>query len=135
MQSYNRYSYVRNNPFSYTDPTGYFWNELGHFFKSTFSNPMTDFEIGMSLVACVVAGPAGCMVVGLELTVLNSSVALADGIGFDQTILNATIGLGIGIATGGIGQELGAGAWGSLFFGSASAAVSTGISNVLSGEG
>ena len=134
LQSYNRYSYVRNNPFSYTDPTGYFWNELGHFFKSTFSNPMTDFEIGMSLVACVVAGPAGCMVVGLELTLLNSSVALANGAGFDQTILNATIGLGVGIATGGIGQELGAGAWGSLFLGSASAAVSTGISNVLSGK-
>ena len=40
LQSYNRYSYCGNNPLRYTDPTGTFWNELGHFFTSTFSNPM-----------------------------------------------------------------------------------------------
>ena len=32
-QSYNRYSYVLNNPLSYTDPSGYFFKKLGKFVK------------------------------------------------------------------------------------------------------
>ena len=40
LQSLNRYSYVLNNPLSYTDPSGYFFNKLfkaiGHAFKAVF---------------------------------------------------------------------------------------------------
>ncbi|MFC4700472.1 RHS repeat domain-containing protein, partial [Glaciecola siphonariae] len=32
-QSYNRYSYVLNNPLSYTDPSGYLWNNITKPFK------------------------------------------------------------------------------------------------------
>ena len=32
-QNYNRYSYVLNNPLSYTDPSGYFFKALGKFVK------------------------------------------------------------------------------------------------------
>lgn len=32
-QNYNRYSYVLNNPLSYTDPSGYFFKSLFKFVK------------------------------------------------------------------------------------------------------
>ena len=33
LQNYNRYSYVLNNPMSYTDPSGYFFKAIGKFVK------------------------------------------------------------------------------------------------------
>ena len=134
LQSYNRYSYAGNNPLRYSDPTGYFWSELGNFFSSTFSNPMMDFQLALSVAACVGTGGAGCIAFGLMFAGFNAFVAIANGAGFDQTILNTAIGLGVGLATGGLGQELGLNAWTSLIMGSASAAVTTGISNALSGK-
>ena len=36
LQSYNRYSYVLNNPMSYTDPSGYFFKKLGKLIKDNW---------------------------------------------------------------------------------------------------
>lgn len=46
LQSYNRYSYVMNNPFFYTDPSGFegedsgggFWDGFFSFFDNMFGN-------------------------------------------------------------------------------------------------
>lgn len=35
-QSFNRYSYVLNNPLNYTDPSGYSWKRVGKFFKKNW---------------------------------------------------------------------------------------------------
>jgi RHS repeat-associated protein len=36
LQSFNRYSYVLNNPMSYTDPSGYFFKKLGKLIKDNW---------------------------------------------------------------------------------------------------
>ena len=134
LQSYNRYSYTGNNPLRYTDPTGYFWSEIGGFFSGTFGDPIKDWEFLVVAGVCIGGGPAACMVAGMTLAAVNATVAIAQGAPVDQTIALTVIGLGIGLATGGVGQELGLNAWQGLIFGSASAAFSTGISNALSGR-
>ena len=130
LQSYNRYAYVANNPLRYTDPTGYFsWDDVGGFFKKTFGNPLTDFEIGASLVVCAGSG-AACIVAGLLIAGMNVGIAVANGAGFGQTIALTLLGMGIGVVTGG---AAGGGLVG-LLVGTASAAVTTGISNVVAGR-
>ncbi|MEO9943790.1 FG-GAP-like repeat-containing protein [Paraglaciecola sp.] len=52
-QSYNRYSYVLNNPLSYTDPSGYFFDKL---FKS-INKALGDFAPFVAIAIGVLAGP------------------------------------------------------------------------------
>jgi len=133
LQSYNRYSYVRNNPLSYTDPTGFFWSKLGGFFENYFSNPLSDFELGVSIFACASSG-VGCMLVGLEMAALNTAVAITNGAGFERTLVTTGIGLGIGIATGGLNQYYGGDALTGLLLGSESAAATSAISTLAMGQ-
>lgn len=128
LQSYNRYSYAQNNPLRYTDPTGY---DLGGFFASFFSNPLNDIELAVSLVACT-ASAGACIIVGVAFALTNTLVAASSGEGLGRAALTAGIGLGIGIATGGIVSHFGGNAIVGLIAGSASAAVTTGIANVIS---
>ncbi len=125
-QSYNRYSYALNNPLRYTDPTGFFWNEV----ESTLESPMFWTEFGYEAIACVAGPPGvGCLVGGIQLAVFNATVALASGAPYQQTAIDLGIGVGVSI----VGAEfppsdplLG------LAEGSASAAATTAIDNRLS---
>lgn len=63
-QNLNRYSYVLNNPLSYTDPSGYFFKGIGKFFKkygrAIAAVAITAFapQVGTQLWVSVLAGAA-----------------------------------------------------------------------------
>jgi RHS repeat-associated protein len=65
-QSYNRYSYVLNNPLSYTDPSGYFFNKIVKRFQravirglsKVFGSNVVNFVGSMASAACGPAAPA-----------------------------------------------------------------------------
>jgi hypothetical protein len=44
-QAFNRYSYVGNDPLTFTDPSGFSWlssffNDVSTFFRAVFANPL-----------------------------------------------------------------------------------------------
>ncbi|MGS2716851.1 SpvB/TcaC N-terminal domain-containing protein [Eionea flava] len=57
-QSYNRYSYVMNNPLKYTDPSGYFWKKISKIFRALARVPILNAIA--QIAACYFGGPAGC---------------------------------------------------------------------------
>ena len=86
LQNWNRYSYVLNNPLSYTDPTGYFFKGLfqsiGNFFSKLFQaiggvfkkllrNPLV--RAAIQIIAC--ANP----VTGIQCAIAAASMSLAGG--------------------------------------------------------
>jgi RHS repeat-associated protein len=97
LQSYNRYSYVLNNPLTHTDPTGYF--SLGDF--GSLVNIAWTFA---GIAACSGTVGAGCPAFfAISGAVFNSAVMAAQGASFEQVlIVNA-----VGIASGQLGGEIG----------------------------
>jgi RHS repeat-associated protein len=130
LQSYNRYSYVLNNPLRYNDPTGYF---IDHDF---------DLAINISLfvtgaVMCAASGGAGCAVAfAVITTAYNATSAVASGAGLDQVLVSTYFGLLGGVAGGAIGgiasSGLGESLSGAIVNGAVSGAVSSAFSAGLS---
>lgn len=116
-QSYNRYSYVKNNPLSYTDPSGYFFKSFNRFMKKygrvIVAVALAYITAGASLAAlgaaayttagvmsftgAVVAGAAGGFASGLVLT--GSLSGAMKGAVFG----GLSAGLAYGVGHGGLG--------------------------------
>ncbi|MFY9314849.1 MAG: RHS repeat-associated core domain-containing protein [Burkholderiales bacterium] len=83
LQSYNRYSYVFNNPLMYTDPSGYFVHK----------NLKSLFKAAVIVVAAIYLGPE----------VLSAFTASAGGASaFGYSIVTASGTLGISLSTTGL---------------------------------
>ena len=98
LQSYNRYSYVFNNPLRYTDPTGYF----------SVSGALPGILIGLVTIgACVAVPGVGCVVATVITTLANVELARGEGASWGQIALTTGIGLAAGTLGGAAGGFLG----------------------------
>jgi hypothetical protein len=104
LQSYNRYSYVFNNPLRYTDPTGYFGlGSVGSWISANWQG----VAVGLVAIgACAAAGP-GCVAVGVVTAAFSASASLAQGATLSQAFSGALIGLVVGNLGGAAGNAVG----------------------------
>jgi hypothetical protein len=106
-QNYNRYSYVLNNPMSYTDPSGYLFKALGKFVKKYWR------VIAAAAVTYVTAGAASGWAAGWGYatgTVANGAIAgaiagAAGGFVATGSLRGAFTGAVTGAAFGAIGAS------------------------------
>ncbi len=133
LQSYNRYSYVLNNPLRYTDPTGYAWYSFlgsGEFW----------FNVAWGLggaAICASGGAPACMMVAMMSTLYTSTAMISQGASFGQVVKADLVGFAAGYLGGTIGGRI-AGALGSnpafqVLGGAIAGAAAAGMSTPLLG--
>lgn len=81
LQSLNRYSYVMNNPLSYTDPSGYFFKSLfkgiGNIFKAIASNWRELVVAAVAITVAIATGGTGMSIANIILSGASSGFAAA----------------------------------------------------------
>jgi len=111
-QSYNRYSYVRNNPLKYTDPSGYSW--FSDFWKQ-YGKTITAIIVA-AVVVSLTGGAMGYLAFSfVEAAGLSGTSAMIVGMGVYGGLMGAVGGFVSGaIMTGTIGGALTGAGWGAL---------------------
>jgi len=83
-QNLNRYTYVLNNPLSYTDPSGFFFKSIGNFIGK-FWQPI--LAIGITVVSAGVA--TGALLASLEIAGTSAAWGVAIGGGALAGLVNS----------------------------------------------
>ncbi len=132
-QSLNRYSYVRNNPVKYIDPTGHsFWSAIGNFFKG-FGKSLAGLATGIAVgyLTGGLGAPIAGMLGGMAAGAVNSAI---NGGGFGLSVFTGGVLGGIAGAIGpGIYEHFGGGLGGAIQAGAVTGAILGAINSVISG--
>jgi hypothetical protein len=142
-QSYNRYSYVRNNPLMYTDPSGHSW--LSSAWHSVSNNFRTIAAVAIVAVLAVYTGGAALGALGYgsaaAATAAGTTIAAGASVsGLTAIVLSGAAAGFVGGFAGGllsgasVNQSLKTGFKGALW-GAVSAGVANGIGTAFSGGG
>ncbi|WKD48752.1 FG-GAP-like repeat-containing protein [Microbulbifer spongiae] len=134
LQALNRYSYVLNNPLSYTDPSGYFFKKLfkkiGKIFKKAWKgiknvakgifkgikrqlqavgkvlNAIPGLSTVVGIAIAIVASPAAAEIYFQALAYLNTAISLANGAPIGDVLTGFAVGMVVGGISGGLGDVL-----------------------------
>ena len=94
LQSYNRYSYVLNNPLRYTDPTGYWLPTI---------SDQTWGAIAVGLIGvgfCALGGPVACLAYSVAMIGINAAMMHDSGANGSQILQSIAIGVAASAAGG-----------------------------------
>jgi RHS repeat-associated protein len=135
LQSYNRYSYVSNNPLRYTDPTGYYDYERnlssGQKFWRDYGAAIGVVQTVGTVVTDVTCPKYGPVVAGIVNGAIATAAARMTGSSWDDAVIQgaktATINMVAGWVGGAVGGYVGASTGSVIAGGAAGGAVSGAI--------
>lgn len=110
LQSFNRYSYVKNNPLAYTDPSGYFFKKLKKYFRTIVAIVVAVVIVVYLMPMIVGAASASAMSVGAKIAAgalaggAQSAISAGTGKAFWKGALSGALFAGAGAIGAAYGQ-------------------------------